>query len=296
MKSERGIFIAFILNLFFSLFEVVGGIITGSVAIVSDAVHDFGDAAAIGISFFLEKKSKKQPDETHTYGYLRYSVLGSFVVTLILILGSAAVTVNAVKRILNPTEINYNGMIVFAVIGATVNIIAARLTHSGGTLNSKAVSLHLLEDVLGWVVVLIGAVVMRFTDFPLIDPVMSIGVAVFILVNAVKNLKEVLDIFLEKTPEGINVAELKSELEGLEDVIEVHHIHIRSIDGKNVHAEMHLVTEGEASKVKHAVRHFLEHNGITHVTLETEGKHERCNKKVCATHIEEHSCCHGHHH
>lgn len=296
MKSERGIFIAFILNLFFSLFEVVGGIITGSVAIVSDAVHDFGDAAAIGISFFLEKKSKKQPDETHTYGYLRYSVLGSFVVTLILILGSAAVTVNAVKRILNPTEINYNGMIVFAVIGATINIIAARLTHSGASLNSKAVSLHLLEDVLGWVVVLIGAVVMRFTDFPLIDPVMSIGVAVFILVNAVKNLKEVLDIFLEKTPEGINVAELKSELEALEDVIEVHHIHIRSIDGKNVNAEMHLVTEGEASKVKHAVRHFLEHKGITHVTLETEGKHERCNKKVCATHIEEHSCCHGHHH
>lgn len=296
MKSERGIFIAFILNLFFSLFEVVGGIITGSVAIVSDAVHDFGDAAAIGISFFLEKKSKKQPDETHTYGYLRYSVLGSFVVTLILILGSAAVTVNAVKRILNPTEINYNGMIVFAVIGATINIIAARLTHSGASLNSKAVSLHLLEDVLGWVVVLIGAVVMRFTDFPLIDPVMSIGVAVFILVNAVKNLKEVLDIFLEKTPEGINVAELKSELEALEDVIEVHHIHIRSIDGKNVHAEMHLVTEGEASKVKHAVRHFLEHKGITHVTLETEGKHECCNKKVCATHIEEHSCCYGHHH
>lgn len=296
MKSERGIFIAFILNLFFSLFEVVGGVVTGSVAIVSDAVHDFGDAAAIGISFFLEKKSKKQPDETHTYGYLRYSVLGSFVVTLILILGSAAVTVNAVKRILNPAEINYNGMIVFAVIGATVNIIAARLTHSGASLNSKAVSLHLLEDVLGWVVVLIGAVVMRFTDFPLVDPVMSIGVAVFILVNAVKNLKEVLDIFLEKTPEGINVAELKSELEALEDVIEVHHIHIRSIDGKTVHAEMHLVTEGEASKAKHAVRHFLEHKGITHVTLETEGKHERCNKKVCATHIEEHSCCHGHHH
>lgn len=296
MKSERGIFIAFILNLFFSVFEAVGGIVTGSVAIVSDAVHDFGDAAAIGISFFLEKKSRRQPDETHTYGYLRYSVLGSLIVTLILLFGSVAVTVNAVKRILEPTEIDYDKMIVFALIGAAVNIIGARLTHSGGTLNSKAVSLHLLEDVLGWVVVLVGAVVMRFTDFALIDPLMSIGVSIFIFINAAGNLREVLDIFLEKTPEGINVGELKSALEALECVLEVHHIHIRSLDGKAVHATMHIVTRGDSREAKQAVRHLLEHRGITHATLETETEHEHCHEKFCTTQSVQHSCCHGHKH
>lgn len=296
MKSERGIFIAFILNLFFSVFEAVGGIVTGSVAIVSDAVHDFGDAAAIGISFFLEKKSSRQPDETHTYGYLRYSVLGSLIVTLILLFGSVTVTVNAVKRILEPTEIDYDKMIVFALIGAAVNIIGARLTHSGGTLNSKAVSLHLLEDVLGWVVVLVGAVVMRFTDFYIIDPLMSIGVALFIFISAVKNLREVLDIFLEKTPEGINAGELKAELESLEGVLEVHHIHIRSLDGNVLHATMHLVTQGDNHEIKHRVRHLLEERGITHVTLETEKKGEHCHERECVTHSAEHGCCHGHHH
>ncbi len=296
MKSERGIFIAFILNLFFSVFEAVGGIVTGSVAIVSDAVHDFGDAAAIGISFFLEKKSKKQPDESHTYGYLRYSVLGSLIVTVILICGCVAVALNAVRRIIDPAKINYDGMIAFAVIGAAVNIIGARLTHSGSSLNSKAVSLHLLEDVLGWLVVLIGAVVMKFTGYVLIDPLMSIGVSVFIFVNAVKNLKKVTDIFLEKTPEGISVSELKNELEQIEGVDEVHHIHIRSIDGETVHATMHLVTEADSCEVKRAVKHFLEHKGITHATVETERRYEHCHEKMCTAQATQRSCCHGHQH
>lgn len=296
MKSEKGILTVFILNLFFSVFEVVGGVFTGSVAILSDAVHDFGDAAAIGISFLLEKKSRKQPDETHTYGYLRYSVLGSLIVTLILIVGSVSVAVNAVNRIFNPTEINYDGMIVFAVVGFAVNLIGARLTHSGDSLNSRAVSLHLLEDVLGWAVVLIGALVMRFTDFSLIDPLMSVGVAIFILVNAVKNLREVLGIFLEKTPDGIDVSELKAELERLEGVLEVHHIHLRSLDGKTNHATMHIVAEGDGHGVKHRVRHLLDEHGISHSTLELEEEHEHCHERECRVKKAEHTCCHGHHH
>lgn len=296
MKSERGILTAFILNLFFAVFEISGGIFTGSVAILSDAVHDAGDAAAIGIAFILEKKSKKQPDESHTYGYLRYSVLGSLIITVILICGCVTVALNAVRRIIDPAKINYDGMIAFAVIGAAVNIIGARLTHSGSSLNSKAVSLHLLEDVLGWLVVLIGAVVMKFTGFALIDPLMSIGVSVFIFVNAVKNLKKVTDIFLEKTPEGISVSELKNELEQIEGVDEVHHIHIRSIDGETVHATMHLVTEADNCEVKRAVKHFLEHKGITHATVETERRYEHCHEKVCTAQATQRSCCHGHQH
>ena len=170
MKTEKNILVAFILNLAFSVFEMVGGFFTGSVAIVSDAIHDIGDAASIGISYFLEKKSKKQPDEAYTYGYARYSVIGSVITTLILLFGSCVVIYNAIGRILSPTEINYNGMIIFAVVGVGVNLAAALFTRDGHSLNQKAVNLHMLEDVLGWIVVLIGALVMRFTGFTWLDP------------------------------------------------------------------------------------------------------------------------------
>ena len=139
MKTQRNILIAFILNLGFSIFELFGGFFTGSVAILSDALHDVGDAASIGISYFLEKKSQKRPDEKHTYGYLRYSVIGSVITTLILIVGSLAVIWNAIGRIVTPTEINYDSMIVFAVIGVLVNFGAAFLTRGKESLNQKAV-------------------------------------------------------------------------------------------------------------------------------------------------------------
>ena len=150
MKTEKNILIAFVLNLAFSVFEFFGGIFTGSVAIVSDAIHDIGDAASIGVAFFLEKKSKKQPDRKYTYGYARYSVIGGLITTLILLVGSCLVVYNAILRIIEPTVINYDGMIVFAVVGVIVNLCAAIFTREGGSINQRAVNLHMLEDVLGW--------------------------------------------------------------------------------------------------------------------------------------------------
>ena len=254
MKTEKNILIAFILNLSFSIFEFLGGLFTGSIAIMSDAVHDLGDAASIGVSFFLEKKSKKQPDEKYTYGYTRFSVMGSVITTLILLIGSALVVVSATKRIINPTQINYSGMIIFAIIGVVVNFLAAFVTREGDSLNQKAVNLHMLEDVLGWIVVLIGAIVMRFTDFGIIDPILSILVAVFILINALKNLKEILDLFLEKIPHGIDPQEIKQHLLGMHGVLGVHHIHLWSMDGQNNYATMHIVTNGDHHQIKHMVR------------------------------------------
>ena len=200
MKTEKNILIAFILNLGFSIFEFIGGAITNSVAIISDSIHDMGDAMSIGVSYFLEKKSKKKPDDKYTYGYIRYSVIGSTITTIILILGSLFVMYNAIKRIINPVDINYNGMIIFAVVGVVVNFLAAYFTKDGDSLTQKAVNLHMLEDVLGWAVVLIGAIIMRFTDIRIIDPILSILVALFIFKNAVSNFKAILDLFLEKTP------------------------------------------------------------------------------------------------
>ena len=293
MKSEKNILIAFILNFAFSVFELIGGIFTGSVAIRSDALHDIGDATSIGASFFLEKKSKKQPDEKYTYGYARYSVIGSVITTVILLFGSAVVIYNAINRIIEPKEINYNGMIVFAVIGVIVNLLAAMFTREGGSLNQKAVNLHMLEDVLGWIVVLIGAIVMRFTDFYIIDPIMSICVALFIFVNAIMNMKEILDIFLEKLPSGIELEEIKHHICEIDGVIDVHHIHIWTLDGQTNYATMHIVAKGETHEIKHLVRDELKEHGISHVTLEIEEEGEHCHEEHC--HVEA-PCSHGHHH
>ena len=296
MKNEKNILIAFILNLSFSVFEFVGGIFTNSVAIISDSIHDIGDAVSIGVSYFLEKKSKKQPDNIYTYGYLRYSVIGSVITTLILLVGSVLVVINAVNRIFNPQEINYNGMIIFAVIGVAVNFLAAYFTRDGDSLNQKAVNLHMVEDVLGWMVVLIGAIVMRFTDFKLIDPILSIAVAVYIFIHAFSHLKEALDLFLVKIPEGIEIDEIKHHLLEIDGVLDVHHIHVWSMDGNQNYATMHVVTNSNHLKIKKAIKEELFEHGIVHATLELESEKEHCDDKHCHTHSSSKHHHHTHHH
>lgn len=294
MKTQKNILIAFILNLGFSVFEIIGGFFTGSVAIISDALHDTGDALSIGISYFLEKKSSKHADEKYTYGYGRYSVLGGLITTVILLTGSVLVISNSIRKMLNPSEINADGMIIFAIIGVIVNFAATLFTGHGDSINQKAVNLHMLEDVLGWAVVLVGSVVIKFTGFALFDPIMSMAVALFILVNAIKTLKDILNIFLEKTPENINISEIAEHIMEIDGIKDVHHIHVRSIDGNTNLASMHIVTNENGAEIKEKVRAELKEHGIAHATLELEGEGESCKNKHC--HIELEESGHGHHH
>ena len=295
MKTDKNILIAFLLNLFFSVFELIGGIFTNSIAIISDAVHDFGDSLSIGISYFLEKKSKKKPDKKYTFGYTRYSVLGAIITNTILIIGSVIVIYNAIKRIITPVEINHNGMIIFAIVGALVNFIAAYMTKEGDSLNQKAVNLHMLEDVLGWIAVLIGAIVIKFTNFNLIDPILSILVAIYILIHALKSYKKIFNLFLEKTPEEIEIDELKEHILNIKGVEGVHHIHIWSIDGYNHFATMHIVTDTKkVTELKKSIKEELREHGISHTTIEIESKDECCDEEECC--IKEHTAHHHHHH
>lgn len=294
MKTDKNILIAFLLNLFFSIFEFIGGLFTNSISIISDSVHDFADAISIGISYILEKISKKKPNETYTYGYLRYSVLGAVITTAILLFGSILVIYNAVKRIINPVEIDYSGMIIFALVGVIVNFIAAKVTKHGHSLNQKSVNLHMLEDVFGWSIVLIGALVMRFTDISILDPVMSILVAIFILINALKNLKSIIDIFLEKVPNNISISEIKKTILDIEGIIDVHHIHIWSMDGYNNYATMHVVLNKNINNIKKLIRDNLIEIGINHVTIEIENSKDSCDDKNCTTNNKVHD--HHHHH
>jgi len=294
MKSEKNILITFILNLSFSIFELIGGTITNSVAIISDAIHDMGDSLSIGLSYLLEKKSKKNPDNKYTYGYIRYSVIGSIVTTSILFIGSIFVIYSAFKRIMNPVEVNYNGMIFFALIGLMTNLLASYFTKGGESLNQRAINLHMIEDVLGWIVVLIGAFVMRFTNISIIDPILSILVAIFILINTIENFKEVLNIFFEKVPSNINIKELKKHLLEINGVLDIHHIHIWSIDGFHNYATMHVVANKNFEKIKNEIKEELKHHDIEHSTIELEKEEEKCTEKRCK--IESNSKVHHHHH
>ena len=294
-KTERNILVAFILNSFFSIFEFVGGILTGSISIVSDAIHDLGDASSIGLAFFLERKSGRQPEGKYSYGYLRYSVLASAITTLILLLGSGVVVYNAVMRIINPVTINYDGMLIIAGVGLVVNLVATLVTHKGHSLNQKAINLHMLEDVIGWVVVLVGAVIMRFTDFALIDPILSICMALFIFASALKNLKSVLDVFLEKCPKDVDEKEIATHLKAIEGVLDIHHIHIWTMNGTNHYATLHAVVDGDTAVIKDNIREELKEHGIAHVTIETESPSDICTAHHCHVEATEIST-HGHHH
>lgn len=294
MKSEKNILIAFILNIGFSIFELLGGFFTNSISIMSDAIHDFGDALSIGISLALEKISKKKPNEKYTYGYVRYSILGALITTIILTIGSIFVIIGGVNRIINPEEINYNGMIIFAVFGVIINLFAAYFTKDGDSINQRAVNLHMLEDVLGWIVVLVGAILMKFTDIRIIDSIMSIGVALFILVNSFKNLKEILDLFLEKTPKNISIEEINHHISEIKGVIDVHHIHIWSIDGVNNYGTMHVrINKNKNEDIKNKIKEELKEHGIDHVTIEIENEDEKCFEENCEVKVRK--TAHHHH-
>ena len=278
----------------FAIFEFVGGTITNSVSIMSDAVHDLGDAISIGVSYLLEKKSRKAADNRYTYGYVRYSIIGGASTTLILILGSCFVIRNAIERLINPIEIDYNGMLVFAIIGVLVNSVAAIVTSKGDSLNQKAVNLHMLEDVAGWCVVLIGAIVMKFTSIRAIDPIMSIAVTAYICINAgTAFIKSIRMLSEHSTIASDDVVSLVKSIDG---VINVHHVHVWDLSEKEKCATMHAIVNANHAEMKKKIREGLKTIGINHSTLELESRWEVCSEKECGVVVDtEIGCaCHNH--
>ena len=293
MSGKVRILIAFLLNLCFAIIEFVGGMIIGSVAILSDAIHDCGDAISIGISYFMEKISDKPANDKYTYGYRRFSVLGGLITTIILLIGSGFMIYSAIHRLFNPVEINYTGMIILAAIGLIVNGIAGFFTHRGQSINQKAVTLHLIEDMLGWVIVLIGAIIMRFTNWYWLDPLLSIALAIFVIVHAVKIMIQITNMFLMKVPSHIHLDVIKASVILIPGVSDVHHVHLWTLDGETIYASMHVVAKYSA-ELKNIIKDTLTKRGIHHITIEFENKGENCKEIEC--HNKTHSCKCGHHH
>lgn len=280
-QPQHQILLAFLLNFGFSIYEFIGGSFTGSTAIISDAVHDFGDAISIGLAYFFEKKSTKHPNEYYTYGYIRYSLVGGLLTTLILLIGSTFVIYNAVVHLLNPAPINYGGMTILAIIGVIVNLIATYITRDKNSLNQRSVNLHMLEDVLGWAVVLAGAIIMSLTDITYLDPILSILVALFILKHALVNLNEIFAVFLEKTPANISLAKIKKQLLEISTIKDIHHLHIWSLDGVHHCATLHVITPQPNAKLKHQISSILAKQQISHLTIEFEDLNEHCTTQKC---------------
>lgn len=266
---------AFLLNLFFTVFEFVGGIFTNSIALISDGIHDLGDSLTIGLSLFFERKAKKRPDTAYTYGYRRYSLLGGLIAAVSLIVGSTIIIFEAVKRILAPEAIDTKLLLVFAIIGIVVNTLGALFAAKGHSANEKVISLHLFEDVAGWVVLLVGALIMYFFDITILDGILSILFTLFILYHVFKHLKEIIGVLMERSPEKPTIEKIVSVLKADPLVLDVHHIHHWSLEGETGLLTAHVVLDAaidqeklkEAQTKMHARLHEI---GIRHATLEFE--------------------------
>jgi cobalt-zinc-cadmium efflux system protein len=266
---------AFIINLVFTLIEIVGGLLTNSVAILSDAVHDLGDTLSLGVSWGLEKISKKEPDEKYTFGYDRFSLLGGIVSSLVLFGGTIFILTQTIPRLLNPEEVNPLGMLGFSVLGVFFNVLAYRKVHGGHSMNEKAVSLHLLEDVFGWGAIMVGSILILAFDWTFIDPLLSILIAVYIFIHVLRNLKEILDVLLQKVPKDLDLSSLEEVIKQMPGIRKVYHTHIWSLEGSKVMLSTHIVVPidmkpEQVMDLKEDIREYLKEEGISHVTIECE--------------------------
>lgn len=279
--GSSNIKVAFFLNLSFSIIEVVGGFLTNSVAILSDALHDFGDSFSLALAWYFQKISKKKSDAKYSYGYRRFSLLGALINSIVLLLGSFFVISESIQRIASPQETNAKGMFLLAIFGIIINGAAMLRLKRGSSLNERAVSLHMLEDVLGWVAVLIGSVVMIFADVPVLDPILSLVIACYILFNIYRNLRDTLRVILQGTPENVDGEEVKTTILGINGIQSIHDLHMWSIDGEYNILTVHVVVDPEVespqmAKLKCRIKEVLEKMGIQHSTLEMEHPNEDC--------------------
>jgi cobalt-zinc-cadmium efflux system protein len=282
-REKRVRFAAF-LNVAFTVLELVGGLWTNSLAILSDALHDFGDSVALLVSWLFEQGARRQPDASRTFGYQRLSLFSALFSASILIGGSIVIIFQAIPRFFNPELVNAWGMVGIAVIGVIFNGAGFFLLKKGERLNETVLSWHLLEDVLGWVGILVGGVIIYFWKIYLLDPMLTVALTAFILYNVTKNLREAINILLQGVPKHINLEAVKQDILSIKGVIGLHDIHIWSLEGETDVFTAHVVLDNETLKspepTKQTIKETLLKHHIEHSTIELESKYH-CSGMVC---------------
>lgn len=280
-QNEENIKVAFFLNLSFALAEIIGGFYTNSMAILADALHDFGDSLSLAFSWRMEQISNKKGDQRYSYGYKRFSLLSALISAVVLLIGSIFVISEAVQRLSHPQHSNAQGMLVFALVGIGVNGYAALRTSRGKNMNSKVISWHMLEDVLGWAAVLVVSIVLLVKDIHILDPLLSLTVTAVVLFNVIKNLKQTLTLFLQGVPESVNISAIEEEIKKMDMVSGLHHTHVWSLDGEQHVLTMHVVLCDGAKKeqiraIKSKIKELSERNDLAHTTVEFEYFEDDC--------------------
>jgi len=281
---EGNLRMAFFLNLFFTIIEIIGGMAVNSVAIVSDAIHDLGDSLSLGTAWYLQRKSKQQADKQFSFGYARFSLLGALLNSVVLIIGSVFVIKEAVERLIHPEASDANGMLYLAILGIAVNGYAAWKMTSGKSLNEKVISWHLMEDVLGWAAVLIVAIVLQFKQIDYLDPALSLAITLYILYGVFKRLKETLFLFLQGVPAEFDLKKLEAELLAVNGVEALHHTHIWSLEGEHHVFSSHVRLKGiqdlaQMEQIKLDLKKQLAAYHFNHITLELETEGQECSMK-----------------
>jgi len=284
--SEKNIGVAFFINLSFTIIELIGGIITNSIAITSDAVHDFGDSISLGLAWYFQRLSKKGSNKLYSYGYKRFSLLGAIVNSVVLVVGSVFILSEAIPRIFEPQETSAEGMFILAIVGIIANGAAVLRTRKGTSINEKVVSLHLLEDVLGWFAVLLGSVLIYITGLTIFDPILSIAISIFILFNVFRNIRQVLPILLQGTPRELELEHIVKELKQIENIENIHDLHVWSLDEEYSVLTLHVILSEplhieKLVELKKQIRALLKEEKIQHVTIEFETKEESCDFLNC---------------
>ena len=287
MKAKYAVWLAFFLNLTYAIVEFIAGGVFGSSAVLADSVHDLGDAIAIGISAFLETISNREEDNQYTLGYKRFSLLGALVTAIILMTGSVLVVLENVTKILNPQPVNDEGILWLGIIAITINVLASLVVGKGKTKNESILSLHFLEDTLGWLAVILMAIVLRFTDWYILDPLLSLVISFFILSKALPRFWSTLKIFLDAVPEGIDIKQVKSGLEQLDNVASLNQLNLWTMDGLEKNAIIHLCLEDweQMTETKNQVRQLLEERGVQNITIEVDSSqinHSQHKRRVTA--------------
>ena len=298
MSSKTSIWLAFFLNLSYAIVEFIAGGIFGSSAVLADSVHDLGDAIAIGISALLETISNREEDRQYTLGYKRFSLLGAMLTAVILMIGSVLVILENVTKIVHPQPVNEEGILWLGIIAVAINVLASLVVRKGKTKNESILSLHFLEDTLGWLAVILMAIILRFTDWYILDPLLSLVISIFILSKAIPRFWSTLKIFLDAVPEGVETAEIEKELAALANVKSINQLNLWTMDGLEKNAIVHVCLEEieHIEYCKESIRNLLKDYGFQNVTVEVDANlasHQTHKRKIEELEVGQ---SHGHHH
>ena len=279
--ASTGLRMVFLLNLGFTLIELVGGLWTNSMAIISGAVHDLGDSFSLGLAWYLDRYAEKDSDRRYSYGYRRFSLVGALASIIVITTGSLFVLAEAVPRLMKPELPKAGGMVLLAVIGIIVNGLAVLRVKGGRTLNEQVVTWHLLGDVLAWAAVLVVSIVLMFKELPVLDPLLSLLITSYVLYNVLSNLRKTLQLFLQAVPGAVDIPEIEKKLLAIEKVKSVHHTHVWSLDGEHNVLTTHLVVEASATKedvmqIRKRIGLLFEDAHFEHTTVEIGYEDEYC--------------------